>query len=189
MNNYYLYSSSLKAKARGQLLGKYRIVICVFLLHAICIVPFTMTITTLTGSGSLGAVFFNSILAFLFQLFTGFFIAGEAYVYLKVACNQTPLVSDLFHCFKEDSQKVIHIQAILAAITVLSALPASIVSYFMSRSFLGILPGVSSKDAAEGVSSGAPLVLAWAVLFLLGTVIEIFADLLFSQVYFLMLDS
>lgn len=188
MNNNYLSSSSLKAKARGQLLGKYRIVICVFLLHAICIVPFTLAITALTESGTLGAVFFNSILTFLFQLFTGFFIAGEAYVYLKAACNQTPFVSDLFHCFKEDSQKVVHIQAVLAAISVLSALPASIAGYFMSRSFLGILLGVSSKGAAEDGSFGAPLFLAWVVLFLLGTVIEIFADLLFSQVYYLMLD-
>ncbi len=186
MNNNYLSSSSLKAQARGQLLGKYRIVIFVFLLHAICIVPFTMAITALTESGSLGAVFFNSILTFLFQLFTGFFIAGEAYVYLKVACNQTPLVNDLFHCFKENSQKVIHIQAVLAAISVLSALPASIVSYFMSKSFLGILLGgaVSGSDTATGAS----LVLAWVVLFLSGTVIETFANLFFSQAYYLMLD-
>lgn len=187
MNNY-LSSASLKAQARGQLLGKYRIVISIFLLHLLCVVPFTLAVSTLTGTGSLGAVFINSITAFLLQIFTGFFVAGEAYVYLKVACNQTPFITDLFHCFKEDSQKVIHIQTVLAAISVLSAFPASIVGYFLSQSILGILFGVSSKGMAENASSSASLFLAWAVLYLLGIVIYVFAELFFSQVYYLMLD-
>lgn len=192
--NSFLSSSSLKAQARGQLLGKYRIVICIFLLHLICIVPFTLAISTLVGSGSLAAVLINSVFTFLFQLFVGFFIAGEAYVYLKVACNQTPFVGDLFHCFKSDSQKVVQIQGVLAAISVISSLPASIAGYFMSKSFLGILPGIISGSAAKDASSGAytpsgaPLFLIWAVCYLLGTVIDVFAKLLFSQAYYLMLD-
>lgn len=185
MNNY-LSSSSLKAQARGQLLGKYRIVICIFLLHLICIVPFFLAVSTLIGGGFFGTVILNSVVTFLFQLFVGFFIAGEAFVYLKVACNQTPVTGDLFHCFRNDSQKVVQIQVVLAAISVISAFPATIISYFMSKSFLGILLGVPSGDT-DG-SAGASLFLAYVFFYLLGTAIDIFAKLLFSQVYYLMLD-
>ena len=184
MNNY-LSSSSLKAQARGQLLGKYKIVVCITLLHLICTVPFLLAISALIGGGFFSMVILNSAASFLFQLFAGFFTAGEAYVYLKVACNQTPAIEDLFHCFRDDSQKVIRIQAVLAAISVISSLPAVIVSYFMSRSFLAILLNASSGNYG---TNSALLVLAYVVFYLLGAVIDIFAKLLFSQAYYLMLD-
>ena len=193
MNNY-LSSASLKAQARGQLLGKYRAVIGIYLLHMLCTVPLMLTILSVTGANSIAAILIYCAVSFLFELFAGFFAAGEAYVYLKVACNQMPFMGDLLHCFREDASKVVHIQAVISAISIISALPAMIVSYYMSKSLLGILLGVPSGSTADNGSAGfnmevsASLFLAYTILYLLGTVITILARLLFSQVYYLMLD-
>lgn len=182
MNNY-LSSASLKAQARGQLLGKYKMVVLIYLIHLILTVPLALAISAFIGTNSLGAIFIFCVANFLFDLFTGFFTAGEAYVYLKAACNQMPSAGDLFHCFKEDSQKVIYIQAVLAAISMASSLPALIAGHYMTLSFLGLLSGNLS-----GNTGSAALFLVYTILYLMGAAVDIFAKLLFSQAYYLMLD-
>ncbi|MCM1135307.1 MAG: DUF975 family protein [Clostridium sp.] len=188
MNNY-LSSASLKAQARGQLLGKYKVVICIYLLHLVCTVPFTFSISSLIGTGSLGAILVFCLATFLFDLFAGFFTAGEAYVYLKTACNQIPAVSDLFHCFREDSQKVVRIQAVLSAVSIACSLPALIISHYMSLSLARILLGGTESGVEAGsLETGAGLFLAYVIFYVAGVAVDIFVGLMLSQAYYLMLD-
>ena len=98
----FLSSASLKAMARGQLLGKYGTVIGAYLLHFLCIVPVTMIASRVIGTDSIGSSLVYCAASFLISLLTGFFLAGEAFIYLKIACGQIPAVSDLCHCFHGD---------------------------------------------------------------------------------------
>ena len=94
--NQYLSSASLKTLAKGQLLGKYGTVIAAYLIHLLCIFTVNRAISLLIGTGTIIGILLSAIANFLLSLFSGYFLAGEAFIYLKIACNQRPLVSDLF---------------------------------------------------------------------------------------------
>lgn len=180
----FLSSASLKSMARGQLLGKYGTLIGAYLLHFLCVVPVTMTISTVVGTNSIGSILIYSIACFLLSLLGGFFLAGESFIYLKVACGQIPAVSDLFHCFQGDQEKVLRIQSVLAATSVVSSLPAMITGTFLGRSIAEIFLGSPSANAAVNAS----LFLLYTIFYVAGTAVTIFVKLLLSQTYYLMLD-
>ena len=94
--NQYLSSSSLKAQARGQLLGKYGTLIGALILARLCTFPFSLAMSFMISTDTIIGVLLYSMAEFLLQLFTGFFLAGEAYLYLKNACGQRPEVTDIF---------------------------------------------------------------------------------------------
>lgn len=180
----FLSSASLKSMARGQLLGKYGTLIGAYLLHFLCVVPVTMVASSVIGTNSIGSILIYCIASFLISLLGGFFLAGESFIYLKVACGQIPAVSDLFHCFQGDQAKVIHIQSILAAASILSSLPSMIVGSFMGRSMVSLMLGTPSADAGANAS----LFLLYTVFYVAGTAVTVFVRLLLSQAYYLMLD-
>lgn len=180
----FLSSASLKSMARGQLLGKYGTLIGAYLLHFLCVVPVTMLTSSVIGTNSIGSILVYCAASFLVSLLNGFFLAGESFIYLKVACGQIPAVSDLFHCFQGDQAKVIHIQSILAGTSVLSSLPSMITGRFMGRSMAGLMLGAPSADAGANAS----LFLLYTILYVVGTAVTVFVRLLLSQAYYLMLD-
>lgn len=180
--NQYLSSASLKTMARGQLLGKYGTVIGAYLLHFLCIVPVTMITSRIIGTDSVASSLVYCAASFLISLLTGFFVAGEAFIYLKIACGQIPRVGDLFHCFQGDQSKVLGIQAVLAGSAALSSLPAMIVGSIMGRSLLVMMLG------GTPTGSEAPLFLLFTVFYVAGTAVMVFVRLLLSQAYYLMLD-
>lgn len=180
----FLSSASLKSMARGQLLGKYGTLIGAYLLHFLCVVPVTMITSSVIGTNSIGSILIYCVASFLISLLSGFFLAGESFIYLKVACGQTPVVSDLFHCFQGDQAKVIRIQAILAATSILSSLPSMIVGRFLGHSMINIMLGAPSADT----SANASLFLLYTVFYVAGVAVTVFVRLLLSQAYYLMLD-
>lgn len=184
--NQYLSSASLKSLAKGQLLGKYGIVIGIYLIQVLCTAPISLAITLLIGTYGLLSILVYSMAQFLFGLFTGYFFAGQCYIYLKIACNQMPSVNDLFHFFRSDaSSKVLYIQVILTGISILCSLPSLITGHYVNLS----MPGVASGTPASNEFPSAPLFLLYAVLYVAGSIINVyFRYILFSQVFYLMLD-
>lgn len=184
--NQYLSSVSLKSLAKGQLLGKYGTAVGACILQLLCTFPVSMAISLLAGTDSLLNILLFSIANFLLGLFTGFFLAGQCFIYLKIACNQTPFISDLFHFFQSDASKVLSIQAVLAGVTTLCSLPALIAGHYMNLS-IAILD--SEFLMSEELPFSAPLFLLYAALYVAGNIINVYVRmLLFSQVFYLMLD-
>ncbi|MGN0364566.1 MAG: DUF975 family protein [Suilimivivens sp.] len=183
--NQYLSSASLKSLAKGQLLGKYPPLIGALVLMQLCTAPLSLSISFLIGTDSIIGVLIYSAALFLLQLFVGFFIAGEAYIYLKTACGQRPTVADLFHCFRGDTSKVVYLQAILGGVSVLCSLPAMIIQIYLLQSI-----NLSEIDAlTEGtLPFNAVLFLAYVIVTIVGLAINIIIDLMLSQVFYLMLD-
>lgn len=186
--NHYLSSASLKSLAKGQLLGKYGTVIGAFVLHGLCIMPISMVLSLTIGTGTVIQTILYCLAIFLVNLFAGFFVAGEAYIYLKVACNQKPQIMDLFYCFRGDTMKVLQVQAVFAAVSLVCSLPAQIVSGFVNASLYTSAVVPSTEIALDTPPVNGSLFLTYIILFLAGTIIEIFVKLLFSQVFYLMLD-
>ncbi len=182
----YLSSASLKSLAKGQLLGKYKTAIGAYVLQHLCTIPISMAISFLVGTDTLFNVLIFSAATFLLNLFTGFFTAGQSYIYLKIACNQTPFVNDLFHCFTGDTTKLLYIQAVLSGVAILCELPALIVGVFMGNGLA--VPDINTMYTEE-LSMDASLFLLYTVLALSGTIVSLYVQsLLLSQVFYLMLD-
>ena len=103
--NPYLSSSSLKRIAKGQLLGRYSSVIFIFLLHMLCLVSLQMLVSLVLAPTNIIKFILYYAALYLVYIVSGFFKAGEAYVYLKVASNQPVTVNDLFYCFRGESNR------------------------------------------------------------------------------------
>lgn len=184
--NQYLSSVSLKSLARGQLLGNYGTLVGIYLIQVICTAPVSLAISLLIGTNTLLNIFLYSIAQFLFGLLAGYFLAGQFYISLKVACLQPPALSDLFYFFREDASKVLYIQVILSGISTLCSLPALISGHYVNLSIIGL----TSKALTEyELPVSAPLFLSYTILYVIGSVIDIYIRyILFSQVFYLMLD-
>ncbi|MDE7404345.1 MAG: DUF975 family protein [Lachnospiraceae bacterium] len=184
--NQYLSSVSLKSLAKGQLLGKYGTVVGILLLQLLCTAPINLAISTLIGTNSLFSIILYSIAQFLFGLFAGYFFAGQNYVFLKIACNQMPMASDLFYFFREDASKVLYIQVILSGVSTLCSLPSLISGHYVNLSMLEL---ASSTLATDELPINGPLFLTYAILYVAGNAVIIYVRyILFSQVFYLMLD-
>lgn len=169
--NGYLSSASLKRMAKGQLLGRYGSVISIFLFHIITVYFMETLVSGVLNPTNVIKLFFYLVASYLVYILSGFFEAGEAYIYLKIANNLPVAFSDLFYCFRQESNRTAYIQIRLAAIELGSMLPALLYSFF------------SEKDT--GLFSIDPVYL---LLLLLGIAVSVWAELLFSQSFYIMLD-
>ena len=179
--NQYLSSASLKSMAKGQLLGKYGILTGILAVHILCVVPVTFSLSPLSGVST----FLFSAASFVISLLSGFFTAGEAFIYLKLACSQRPVLNDLFCCLTQGSPKavrVLRIQSVLSAISILCALPSTYIGNSLIKSIL------TAEPSFDVFPFSPALFLLYAVLLVIGTVVDIFFSLLFSQIYYLMFD-
>lgn len=169
--NEHLSSASLKSMAKGQLLGKYGTLTGAYAIHAACVALASFSVYILIDTTSLiGNIMYYGA-TFILSLLSGLFVCGEAYIYLKAACNQQVSVSDLFYGFSNAPDKVLKIQAVLTLINLICTLPGTL--------FLPV----------AGTEADNPyLFLLFVILMLAGNIINIILSLTFSQSYYLMLD-
>lgn len=168
--NEYLSSASLKSLAKGQLLGKYGTLIGIYLIHFGCIMFISFSTTSMIDATTLTGNIILYVVTFLINLLTGILLYGESYIFLKIACNQKITVSDLFYGFKTEPDKIIKVQAVIAAVSLICTL------YDL------LSPSVIQQP------DNAYLFLAYVVLFIIFTTINVIFSLSVSQCYYLMLD-
>lgn len=177
--------ADLKSLAKGQLFGNYGTVIGIFILHILCTLPLNFIISPFSRISP--AFYYLTFL--LVNTFDGLFIAGEALVYLKIACHEPPSVSDLFYYFRgsysEKGSKVIRIQLIISAITVVCTMPFEYVGRLLTQSMMNM-------DLSAAIAADMPfdpfLFLLYAILLVAGYSIRIFVQIFLSQIFYLMLD-
>lgn len=183
--NEYSSSSALKALSKGQLFGNYGTVIGIFLIHILCTLPLNFIISPISNVSM--ELYYALVL--LVDLFSGFFIAGEALVYLKVACHERPSIGDLFYYFQgpytEKGTKVVRIQLVLSAVSVFCTMPYTYVGLALQKEMIDHL---TTDPASMELPFNPLLFLVYAILLVAGCFIQIFVQILLSQVYYLMLD-
>lgn len=168
--NEHLSSASLKSLAKGQLLGKYGTAVGAYALHILCVTAASAgAFLFIDTTSAIGVVIYYAA-TFIISLLSGLFVCGEAYLYLKLACNQPVSIRDLFWGFQNAPDKILRIQVVLALIATACNLP---------NAFSGVL--YSNPDNPY-------LLLLFVILMLAGSIVNIFLSLTFSQCYYLMLD-
>lgn len=168
--NEYLSSASLKSLAKGQLLGKYSTLIGIYLIHFGCVLFLSFSATAMIDTSTIiGNIIFYMV-TFLINLLTGILLYGEAYIFLKIACNQKISVSDLFYGLQTEPDKIIRMQIVIALVSLVCTSYDLLTPYVMKQ------------------PDNAYLFLIYVILLLAGNIINIIFSLNISQCYYLMLD-
>lgn len=162
-------SAQLKQTARGIMMGKYRNAISILL--ASDLIVSTLSLFTTTSSNSYLGVVIAFIINFIIVLFGTILTVGQCSFYLNIACNGPYQFSDLFTGFKVHPDKTIITQLIIRVLTALPMIPSIIVM-------------VMAFYAEEMIL----LFLISCFLLILGAGISWWISLMYSQVYYLLLD-
>lgn len=168
--NIYRTSPMLKTLARGQLLGNYRTVVGALLTYLIMRGVLESAATILTDQSTFFGVIVYYIISFIISLITGIFGVGEAYLYLKLICNQPIKASDIFYGFRYHTDKALKIQL-----------------FFTSAYYLCMLPGILIAYLPLPFA-GRTLTIAYYLLTSLGFAVYFIILLFYSQSYYLLLD-
>lgn len=168
--NEHLSSASLKSLAKGQLLGKYGTLIGAYLIHLVCILFIEFWTTLHMDTATIWGILCNYAISFVISLFNGIFLYGEAFMYLKIACNQKASVRDLFYGFTGSTDRILKVQAVLAAISLIGSLPDLFSAFILQN------------------AENPYLLLTFAIALIICTTVSIILNLIFSQAFYLMLD-
>ena len=126
--------ATLKAEARGQLLGHYGVFIRIFIMTQLISLFLLQLIDSICPSGTVGTVMYY-IGVVLIELLNGVLSAGAAYCYLQFSAGRDINFTDLFYCFKNHPDKAILIEFCnLLAVTV-CFLPAELLLRLHKGSF------------------------------------------------------
>ncbi len=169
--NEYLSSASLKSMAKGQLLGKYGTLTGAYAIHMACVFFATLSAAVLTDITTVVGIVIYYTVSLIVSTLSGLFVFGEAYIYLKLACNQQVTIGDLFYGFSRNPDKILKVQVILSLISMVCQLPGMLLSF-----------------AAGSMESNPYLFLFSVILTLLFSIVNVILSLAFSQSYYLMLD-
>ena len=173
-------SSELKAQARGQLLGHYGTVIWAMMLAQILQLLVTDVVTSLIDTSStLGTVFYYAV-TILTAILLGLFSVGQAYLFLKLACGQMISVSDIFYGFRKQVDKSL---IVLTVITILTNLCTAPYTYFLNK-----LMTVNISSLSIQYDWHFEYFLPFCIACTVGSIALIIVNLLFSQVFYLLLD-
>lgn len=163
-------TTELKARAKGQLLGKYGILISAVLIIEGILMALTMMTNMFLDGSTMYGTFISYAVDFLLQLFAGIFVAGQTYMYLNVACGGRVSTGDVFYGFRSHPDKAIIIR-LLPMLLMLAACAPFIVLVIIH----------SFKPST--------LLLVAACFFLaVGLAVSTYISLRFSMAYFVMLD-
>lgn len=166
----YASTAELKARAKGQLLGKYGTLIPVILLVEVIMFLLTSLTTFPLDTQTTSGIILQFVIECVLQLFAAILIAGQSYIYLNVACGGNIRVSDLFYGFKNHPDKAILIQLIQLLLCLACFVPCFI--------FLGLFVYMDSMM----------LLIPLSITFCIGLAAGIIVTLQYSQSFYIMLD-
>ena len=163
-------SAELKARAKGQLLGKYGTVIPAVLAVEIIMLSISGVISFPLNPQTIPGAIGSFIVECLMQLLGGIFIAGQTYLYLNISCGGNIRVSDVFYGFTHHPDRAILIQLLQLLLMLAAYVPLFVV--------LGLWMVIDSIY----------MLIPVAVAFCFGLIVSVIISLMYSQSYFVMLD-
>lgn len=163
-------SAELKARAKGQLLGKYGTVIPAVLAVEIIMLSINGVISFPLNPQTIPGAIGIFIVECLMQLLGGIFIAGQTYLYLNISCGGNIRVSDVFYGFTHHPDRAILIQLYQLLLMLAAYVPLFVVLglWMVIDSFYMLIP--------------------ITIAFCFGLVASVVISLMYSQSYFVMLD-
>lgn len=186
--------SVLKRQSREQLFGRMGTVIGAFLVHILCLFPAYFIVSGMEIENIFLLLTF--LLADLaFEIYVAMFDVGESLIYLKTSLNDQAAVTDIFAAFKGMFSKVFAIKIIPSLIKVICRVPlvlSSISATPLIMDYMEEANKVFLSNDVEAMSalSQKALSIYSAMLpsFLFFIIASLAANILFSQVSFILLD-
>ncbi|MCL2719248.1 MAG: DUF975 family protein [Lachnospiraceae bacterium] len=163
-------SAMLRSMARGQLLGKYPIAAAAFMSVLMTTIMVRLLSASIFSVGGVAGLIISMIVSFIISLLLGIINVGVLFMALKISCNEPIGLNDLIFGFSYHPKKIVTIQAVLSGINLIATLPATIFRYLYNNS---------------GDADYLPLII---IFYIAGISVYCFVSLVFSQVFFLLLD-
>jgi len=164
-----LSSAQLKAVSRGQLLGKYKTAIAAELAVNCIIIFATLLCTKWTDQTTLAGYVLGYLITFILQVLAGILYVGLTRFYLNLVCGGPLHISDIFSGFRFHTNRAIALRFFLSLIQLACLLPASCYPFY-------------------GGSGSPETYVLFCFFLVVGCGIDIFLSIMFSQVYFILLD-
>ena len=171
----YLSSAQLKVLARGQLIGHYGVTIWVFLLIGVINLLVNSVFSGLLDTSSVFGTILYFIISFLVSVIMGLFTVGENYLYLKLATGQPVTVSDIWYGFQNNRDTALKLLAIYNVFLYVCMIPYLLLSQRL-------------LDTNDLTTMNMEYFTPFCIAFVLGNVLTIYVSLLFSQIFYLVLD-
>lgn len=168
--NTYKSSAQLKALARGQLAGKYPTAIGAFVLSSLIALLLYGVSALFTDTTTNFGMILSIPITFIVHLFYGILSAGQAYVFLNISCGRFCKASDVFYGFKQHPDKALLLQLVLTTISTVSMIPCTIFIY------------IGNYTMRIG------WIFPICLFYMIGTIINTYFSLVFSQIFYLLLD-
>lgn len=165
-------SAELKAKAKGQMLGKYGTLVPAILVVEVIMMAINFMATFSLDTRTMPGLTIQFVIECLLQLLAGIFLAGQTYMYLNVSCGGNIKISDVFYGFSNHPDKAILIQLLQLLLCL-----AFFVPLFICLGVFTFIDGTFSV-----------MLLLLSVTFCIGLVGSTIISLQYSQSYFVMLD-
>lgn len=165
-------SAELKAKAKGQMLGKYGTLVPAFLVVEAIMMMINFMATFSLDTRTMAGLTVQFVIECILQLLMGIFLAGQTYMYLNVCCGGNIRINDVFYGFGNHPDKAILIQLFQLLLCLVFFVPLFIFMIFFSFA-----------DVSVSV-----MILVFSVTFVIGLVGGTIISLQYSQSFFIMLD-
>lgn len=171
----YKSSAELKQLARTQLLGHYKTLIgAIVLTEAISLLISYIISDYISPATVVGKLLYYAI-TFVSSLIIGIFNIGHCLLFLKLACEQPINIADIFHGFKNNTDKVIVLQAFH---TVASYICTGPQNYFAGKLI----------DPNNIYNMNMEYFLPYCISTFIGIILLVVFSLIFSQTFYLLLD-
>ena len=157
--------------AKDQLFGNYGTVIGASLLVTLISLFITLIPEFVIDINTIPGLIIYYIVNFIISLFSGIFVSGEAFMYLKLTCKQPISVSDVFYGFKVYPDKALLIQLVISVITYVCLAP------------MMIFNTLALKDPTNAV-----YMLLMSISMIIGMIVVTIISLMLSQAFYLLQD-
>lgn len=165
-----LSSAQLKAISKGQLLGRYGSAISAELSAGIILFAASLFCSALTDRSTAAGLVISYLIMLILELLYGIFTVGLTRFYLNLICNRPHPVTDIFYGFRVHADKAIIVRFLLSLMQFLCLIPCMLCSFFYAR------------------TENAVAFLLSSIMTICGCTGIVILSLLYSQVYYIMLD-
>ena len=167
----YQSSAELKVAAKEHLFGKYSIVVGAVVIVTAITKLVSVFCKALINLDTVSGVILNYVISCCLFVLFGLFLSGIAYLSLKLSCDRSVTVNDIFYGFRMFPGKALLIQLYLAVWVCIAALPICFLSYFMQQE-----------------TQNPALILICSLMSIVGGVVIVMIFLIYLQTFFLLHD-
>lgn len=165
-----LSSAQLKAISKEQLLGKYGPAISAELAVGALLFAASLVCSVLTDQSSIAGIIISYLIMLILELLGGVFNVGLTRFYLNLVCRRPFPVADIFYGFRSHADKAIAVRFLILLMQLFCMLPFLLCTFAYSQTENAVVFLFGSIAAAAG------------------GIAAVFLSLIYSQVYYIMLD-